>query len=125
MILIDTSVWVEIASGTSKGAMAKERMNASVAAYCCILSISELVVWAQKNGVDPIVVLNLVSQASAYLDLNPDILRQAGLNYVEFRKTKSKIGLIDSIIYTTARMHGLELLTCDRDFEGLPGVEMF
>lgn len=28
----------------------------------------------------------------------------------------------DAIVYATARLHGADLLTCDRHFEGLPGV---
>ena len=33
--------------------------------------------------------------------------------------------MADAIIYATARAQGADLLTCDRHFEGLPGVRFF
>jgi predicted nucleic acid-binding protein len=124
MILADTSAWVEIALGTSKGQKAKETLKSSTLIYCCVLSIPELIVWAEKNKLKSDDLLHSVSQASSYLDLSYEILRQAGFEYVQLRKIRSKIGIIDTIIYSSARIHGLTLVTCDQDFKGLPGVEM-
>ena len=33
-----------------------------------------------------------------------------------------KLATADAIVYATARKHGAELLTCDVNFKGLPGV---
>ena len=33
-----------------------------------------------------------------------------------------KLATADAVIFATARAHDAELLTCDRDFENLPGV---
>ena len=35
---------------------------------------------------------------------------------------RHKLATADAIVYATALAHGAELLTCDRHFEGLPGV---
>jgi predicted nucleic acid-binding protein len=35
---------------------------------------------------------------------------------------RQKLATADAIIYATAQAHGADLLTCDRHFEGLPGV---
>jgi len=35
---------------------------------------------------------------------------------------RHKLATADAIIYATALAHGADLLTCDRHFEGLPGV---
>lgn len=124
MILIDTSAWVEMFRNTSKGQKAAEKMKAANATYLCVLTITELVAWAEKNAIDHNVLLNAIVKTSTYLDLNHDILRGAGISYNKFREIKPKISMIDTIIYMTAQVHGLTLLTCDNDFEGLPDVEL-
>jgi predicted nucleic acid-binding protein len=35
------------------------------------------------------------------------------------------LSVADAILYATAQRHDAELLTCDRHFEGLPGVQYF
>ena len=38
---------------------------------------------------------------------------------------RHKLATADAIVYATARHHDAALLTCDRHFEGLPGVLLF
>ncbi|MBS3151855.1 hypothetical protein J4230_00435 [Candidatus Woesearchaeota archaeon] len=47
-----------------------------------------------------------------------------GKNYIELRKINKKIGLIDSIIFTTSIMNDIGLVTKDNDFKYLRGVEL-
>jgi predicted nucleic acid-binding protein len=38
---------------------------------------------------------------------------------------RHKLATADAIVYATAQYHGATLLTCDRHFDGLPGVLFF
>jgi predicted nucleic acid-binding protein len=40
------------------------------------------------------------------------------------RASGARPGVADALIAATAMAHGLPVLTCDRDFEALPGVEL-
>lgn len=122
MILLDTSAWIEIFRDTDKGRKALETLKSEDGAYACVISIAEISSWADKNRFDPSMLLQELGKTADYVDLDRGILQQSGLDYNKLRKTKEKISLIDAIIYTTAAIHGLKLLTCDRDFEGLPDV---
>ncbi len=58
------------------------------------------------------------------IELEESLLKEAGKNYADIRKISKDIGMIDVIIYTTAQMHQLTLLTGDPDFSKLPNVKI-
>ena len=37
---------------------------------------------------------------------------------------RHKLATADAIVYATAHAHGADLLTCDRHFDGMPGVRL-
>jgi len=123
-MLFDTSVWVEYLSGTETGKKAKGILSKDGIVCTCPLSLAEISVWCHKNNADPQPFLQQIKTLSKLLDLSEDILVASGRIYSEGRKKNGKISLIDAIIYTSARFHNLELLTKDRDFEGLDMVKM-
>jgi len=123
-MLLDTSIWVEYLTGTERGKKVKELLSQDVVVCTCPLTLAEISAWCHKNNANPQPYLQEIKALSKLLDLSEDILVASGRIYSEERKKKGKISLIDSIIYTTARFHDLELLTKDRDFEGLVGVKM-
>ena len=124
MILVDTSVWVEIFKDTKKGQIALEKLKQSETIYLSNISIAEIVAWSERNSIDSEELLVGISQTANYLELDNQILKEAGLRYNKIRSLNQKIGLIDVIIYTAAQMHGLKLISCDNDFENLPNVEI-
>ena len=124
MILVDTSVWVEIFKDTKKGQIALEKLKQSETIYLSNISIAEIVAWSERNSIDSEELLVGISKTANYLELDNQILKEAGLRYNKIRSLNQKIGLIDVIIYTAAQMHGLKLISCDNDFENLPNVEI-
>jgi predicted nucleic acid-binding protein len=123
MKLFDTWAWVEYFKGGKRG----ERVRAILEnEEICTSSISlaEISKWVYENGADFGPFLAEIKNHSVLIPLEEDILIGSGWKYVELRKTRKTIGLIDVIIYTTARNHELIVVTGDEDFKGLPGVEL-
>ena len=129
-MLLDTSAWVEYFEATKMGERISVLMLSSRAIYSCPLTIAEISSWCYKNKKEPATLLRKIKELSIIVELTEDALSKSGKTHSELRKDdqsdkgKSKISLIDCIIYETARIHGLKLLTKDKDFEGLPDVEM-
>lgn len=123
MILLDTSAWIEYLNSTELGNKIKDLFYQKIGIYTCQLTIAEISVWCYKNNENPDKYLDKIKKLSSILEISEDILVASGRTYWEERKN-GKLGLIDSIIYTTARFHGLVLWTKDGDFKKLPGVEM-
>ena len=124
-MLLDTSAWIEYFKGTGKGGKIKGFLTErKTALYTCPITIAEISVWCYKNGEDPHLFLGKIKNLSALLELSEPILAASGKIYFEWRKTNDKIGLIDSIIYSTAVFHGLTLLTTDSDFKGLSNIAL-
>lgn len=122
-MLLDTSAWVEYFKGTKEGEKVKSIIKNNVI-YICPITIAELSNWCYKNNKDPVEYIKIIKNLSTYLELSEEILNLSGKIYYRLRKKNKKIGLIDCIIYTTAQIHGLELITKDNDFKNLPGVQL-
>jgi predicted nucleic acid-binding protein len=128
-MLLDTSAWVEYFEATEKGEKIKELIISGRTVYSCPLTIAEISSWCHKNNKEPSILLKKIKELSVIVEIDEDVLLDSGKTHAGLRKNKtdngeSKISLIDCIIYETAQIHGLDLLTKDRDFEDLPGVEM-
>ena len=125
-MLLDTSAWIEYLKGTKLGEEIKILLNQEIAIYTCPLTIVEISNWSYKNNEEPSPHLQKIKTLSKILELSEDILVKSGKTYYEERvkSENKKISMIDCIIYTTARFHGLILLTKDGDFEGLEGVKL-
>ena len=123
-MLLDTSYWVEYFKGTEKGKKIKDLMEKQEIFYTCPITIAEISVWCHKNNKPPQDFITLIKKMSVILDMGEDILAKSGRIYHKERKKNGKIGLIDCIIYATAQIHGLILLTKDTDFKNLPDVKI-
>ncbi len=124
MMLVDTSAWIELFRGTPKGLHIQQLLEAETSNYTSLISIAEISQWAYKNQIDANSLLDPLEKQTVYLELNPELLKLAGQKYCELRRTRKTIGLIDTIIDTTACLHGLTLVTADKDFENLPNVKL-
>jgi predicted nucleic acid-binding protein len=124
MILLDTSAWVEYFKSTEKGTKVKELFYQNMGVYTCPLTLAEISVWCHKNKENPEAFIQKIKLLSAMLELTADILLASGRTYSVEREKNGKIGLIDCIIYNSARFHGLKLWTKDKDFENLVDVEL-
>ncbi len=120
MILLDTWAWIEY---FKKNHSVKQIID-SEECYTSAISISEISKWALQNAQEVDFLINAVKKNSSIIELEESILKEAGKNYFKMRKISKNIGMIDVIIYTSAQLHGLQLLTGDPDFKNLPGVKM-
>ena len=123
-MLLDTSAWIEYFKGTEKGAIIQKLFSTEMAVYTCPLTLAEVVYWCHKNNEQLAPILEKIRSLSIILDLTEEIFTKSGEIYYRERQRNDKIGMIDCIIYTSAIMHGLKIITKDRDFEKLPNVEM-
>lgn len=125
MKLLDTWAWIEYFKGTEKGAKVKQLLDEHYVATSAI-SLAELSKWFYQNKKSfPFKdILQQIKTHSLILPLDESLLIESGYTYLALREIKKDIGLIDSIIYTTAQLHQLVTVTNDPNFQGFPDVEM-
>jgi predicted nucleic acid-binding protein len=123
-MLFDTSVWVEYFLATEKGGRVAQMLKRDAAIFVCPMTYAEISSWANKNGHAPGPFIKKMKELSNTLELDEELLVFSGRFYADQRNKSKKISLIDCVIYISAAIHGLTLLTCDYDFSGLPGAEI-
>ena len=123
MKLLDTSAWVEYFKGSEKGRKVLKVLEEEEI-YTSAITFAEITRWVVDNRGNVDSVLSLIRRNSVIIQLEEPILVESGKIYGQLRKIKKSIGLIDVIIYISALLHGLELVTGDYDFHGLPAVVM-
>lgn len=121
MKLLDTSAWVEFFKGSPLGREVKG-IIAGEQVYTSAITLAEITRWVFDNNGDVRFALQQIHENSIIIPVEEPILVESGLRYTALRNRNKKMGLIDVIIYITALLHGLELLTTDHDFKGLPFV---
>lgn len=123
MKLFDTNIWIEYFKGSRKGERVKTLLQ-SETVYTSAISLAEIAKWVSENGGN---VDKFVAQVkkSTIVQANENILVESGKLYGKVRDLKKSIGMIDLIIYTTGLLQGVEIVTFDEDFIGLPNVAAF
>ena len=121
--LIDTSGWVEYFLGTNSGKKIKEIIE-NEEVYMSSMTFAEISKWVQINNLDLDLILEKIKSSSVVIHPDEGILVQSGKIYLDLRKLRNKISLIDAIIYTTSIANGINLVTKDNDFRNLVSVEM-
>lgn len=122
MKLLDSSAWVEYFKGTPIGSNVKKILQEGAATSA--ISLTEIAKWVQENEGDVAFAIKQMKQNTIIIPLEEPILVESGKQYVCLRKIQKSIGMIDVIIYITALIHGLSLVTTDNDFRGLPETEL-
>jgi uncharacterized protein len=119
MRLVDTSAWVELLTGSALGlALATEFPERDQWLVPTIVQL-ELAKWLTREvGEDKADRVIAFTATCVVADLDtPTALSAAELC------ARHKLATADAIIYATALAHGADVLTCDRHFENLPGVQ--
>lgn len=121
MIIVDTSLWIEFFAGTK-------------------LDLSVLNAIRNKNELCiPVVCLYEIRKKFlndndvAKADLSVDILKSGRIIDMDSEiailasdiSKQHKLPMADSLIYATAQIHGAELYTQDKHFDGLANVHYF
>ncbi len=118
---MDTYAWVEFFNGSEKGKRVKKLLKGKTC-FSCALSFAELSEWAQREGHDAARLLETVKKLSVVIVPGEETLALAGkINFVQKKKIKGW-GLADSIILTTAKINGLNVVTGDSHFKEIKGT---
>ena len=120
MILVDTSAWIEWLIGSSTGDKLAAHLPEQSDWLVPSMVQLELAKWltreAGEDKADQVIAFTQVCQV---VPLDTEIAIAAA----EACRTH-KLATADAIMFATARAKGAELLTCDKHFEGLPGVTL-
>lgn len=121
MRVVDTSAWIEWLTGSLLGK--KLGMEFPEKTHCIVPTIVQLELskWLVREvgdeQADQVIAYTqkckIVPLDTAIALLSTDLHRQF------------KLTTADAIVYATAQKHRAELLTCDEQFNALPGVVMF
>jgi uncharacterized protein len=119
MRLVDTSAWVEFLTGSALGlALAAEFPEREQWLVPTIVQL-ELAKWLVREvGEDKADRVIAFTATCVVADLDT----AAALSAAELC-ARHKLATADAIVYATAMAHDADVLTCDRHFEHLPGVQ--
>ncbi len=120
--IIDSYAWVEYYLGTKKGARIKEIIETGNIATP-ILVIAELSDKFAREGKDFNGLFQFISSRSTILLLDVETAIKCGSFKAEMRKRFKQFGIIDAIIYLTAKSNNSKLLTGDVHLKELENVE--
>ena len=120
MILVDTSAWIEWLIGSPTGEKLADHLPDQADWLVPTLVQLELAKWLTREvGADKADQVIAFTQVCQVGPLDTEIaLAAADACRVH------KFASADAIIFATARAQGAMLLTCDRHFDGLPGVTL-
>jgi toxin FitB len=118
MRLVDTSAWIEWLIGSPVGAVVAAELPERGQWLVPTIVQLELAKWLTREvGEDKADQVIAFTQTCVVVDLDTSIaLRAADLC------ARQRLATADAIVYATALVEGADLLTCDRDFEKLPGI---
>ncbi len=118
--LLDSSAWLEYLAGTESGNKIKDIVEKEDIATC-ILSLAEI---SDKFNKENEKIENFLSfiKKSRILNISISTCTEAGKLKAERRKVKKDFGLIDAIIYLTAKENSYILITKDDDFKDMKDV---
>ena len=121
MNIVDTSLWIEFFAGTKLDTSILNTIKNKNALYVPVICLYEVrKKFLNDNdsvkanlAVDIMRIGKVISVDSEIATLASDVSKQY------------KLPMADSIIYATARIHGAEIYTQDRHFDGLENVRYF
>jgi predicted nucleic acid-binding protein len=118
MRLVDSSAWIEFLSDSPLGRVLLRDFPEQDEWLVPTIVQLELTKWLlRENLEDPAARVTAFSEECFVVELDTETALRAAALAVQHR-----LSTADAIIYATALGHGADLLTCDRHFEGLPGV---
>ena len=118
MQLVDTSAWIEWLIGSPVGAVLVPELPERAEWLVPTIVQLELAKWlTRERGEDMADQVIAFTQTCRVVTLDTRIALSAAELCI-----RRKLATADAIVYATALAHGAGLLTCDADFDGLPGV---
>ncbi len=118
MILIDSSGWIEYyADGPLASRYAKYIEDPKKVVIPAIVLYEVYKKIKMEKGETVAVSIAAVMQQGKRVAMNEEIALRAADYSLEF-----KLAMADAVVYATAQMEGVDLVTSDQDLKGLPGV---
>jgi predicted nucleic acid-binding protein len=120
MVLVDTSAWIEWLIGSPTGEKIAGLLPDQAEWLVPTIVQLELAKWlAREVGEDKADQVIAFTQVCRIVPLDTEIALAAAEACRDH-----KLATADAIVFVTARGAAATLLTCDRHFEGLPGVTL-
>jgi len=120
MRLVDTSAWIEWLIASPTGEKVEKHLPEQNDWLVPSMVQLELAKWLTREvGEDKADLVIAFTQICNVVSLDTEIALAAA----EVCRNH-KLATADAIIFATARAHGAALITCDRHFDGLPGVTL-
>ena len=118
MRLVDTSAWIEWLIGSPVGSTVAAELPDRTQWLVPTIVQLELAKWLTREvGEDKADMVIAFTATCVVADLDTAIALSAADLCARHR-----LATADAIVYATSMAHGADLLTCDRHFDGLPGV---
>jgi predicted nucleic acid-binding protein len=118
MRIVDTSSWIEWLIDSPVGKTVARELPTQEQWLVPTIVQLELAKWlAREAGEDKADQVIAFTETCMVADLDTGI----ALSAAELC-ARHKLATADAIVYATALAYGADFLTCDRQFEGLPGV---
>jgi predicted nucleic acid-binding protein len=119
--VVDTSAWIEWLTGSPLG----RRLGKEIPdkAHCIVPTMVQLELskWlVRETGEEQADRMLAYTQKCMVVPLDTTLALRAADLHRQYR-----LATADAIVYATAQQQGADLLTCDRHFDGLPGVRLF
>lgn len=120
MVLVDTSAWIEWLIGSPTGDKLAPHLPEQADWLVPTMVQLELSKWLTREvGEDKADQVIAFTQVCQVVPLDTEIALAAAEAC-----RNHKLATADAIMFATARSRGATLLTCDKHFEGLPGVTL-
>lgn len=122
-VVPDTCAWVDFFKGSRTPlaeTLAQALMQHDV--MVCGVVLHELLQGVKKTGEEQVVLDAL--QALPHLEMTRDLWIQAGRLSASLRKKGHTLPLSDLLIAVLAKHHGCAVLTVDRHFAVIPGLDV-
>ncbi|MBI2346054.1 MAG: PIN domain-containing protein [Deltaproteobacteria bacterium] len=120
--VVDTFAWVEYFSGSRLGNLAAGYLNSGRTLTPTIVMAELAAKYARERNPRWNPEYRFVLAKSMLVEFTLDIALGSGRVREQMRAANPGAGLVDAIIYETARAHGVPVLTGDPHFKGMPHV---
>ena len=119
MRALDSFAWIEYFKGSKRGGKVRECVDGVEPLYTPSICLTEIKSKYLKEGRDPTERIKFIMERSLIIPIDGEIALLAA-------EIKQKHGLhtVDAVIYAAAKQRKLTLVTGDKHFEKLPGIEM-
>jgi predicted nucleic acid-binding protein len=99
-----------------------ENFETSNEIYSISLILSEVISKSKRSNQDVGIPFRAITLNSKFVDISPDLSREAGILHAEMKKKNRDFGLVDAMIWVLAKNLNAKLVTCDFHFRNFKNV---